>query len=211
MRVLPPIPRSLDFAVAALAAGGVVIHPTETCYGIACDLTNPAAVARLFALKQRPGDQPVSALFSSVEQAKQYVLWNSHAEALARQHLPGPLTIILQLQTDPPHILYPTPAGTSGLGEVQTLGIRISSHPVAQALVIRFGKPISTTSANVHGRPTAYSPAEILSQFHHAPSDVLLLDAGPLHHHPPSTIMDLTGVSPREVRRGAVITRAADA
>lgn len=194
MHILPPTPRSLDLAVAALAAGGVVIHPTETCYGIACDLTNPAAVARLFSLKKRPEDQPVSALFSSIEQAKRYVLWNSHAEALARQHLPGPLTLILPLRPDAPHRLHTTPSRTSELGhrtEVRTLGIRISSHPVAQKLVTLFGRPISTTSANISGKPPTYSAEEIIAQFSglEGAQDILVLDAGPLPHAPPSTVL----------------------
>ncbi len=214
MRVLPPTPSSLDIAAAALAAGGLVIHPTETCYGIACDITNPAAIARLFVLKQRPLNQPVSALFSSITQVKEYVLWNEDVEKLAQKHLPGPLTLILPLRTDAKYILYPTPPpGLSG-ASFQTLdstnrppleatiGIRISSHPVAQKLVTLFGKPISTTSANVHGQPAAYSTTEILSQFPDDLPDIFLIDGGSLPLHPPSTIIDLTGPFPKELRRG---------
>lgn len=222
MRVLPLIPKSISLAITVLEGGGIVAYPTETCYGLACDLTNARAVAQLFTLKKRPVDQPISGLFSSIKQAKLYVLWNTQAETMAEKHLPGPLTMILPLRTDAPYHLYPMPTGTSGLGprtenvssasrspnpEIRTIGVRISSYPLAQELVERFGKPISTTSANIHGRPAAYAPEEILSQFPNDLSDVLLLNGGTLPHHPPSTIIDLTaGPSPREVRRGEKIS-----
>lgn len=223
MHILPPTSRSLDLAVRALAAGGIVIHPTETCYGIACDLTNPAAIARLFALKRRPKDQPVSALFSSIAQAKRYVLWNSKADPFVKQHLPGPLTLILPMHPNAPHQLHTTPSGTSEPGhrtedflsesrspnpEVRTLGIRISPHPIAQKLVTLFGRPVSTTSANISRKPPTYSVEEIVAQFGdlEGVQDILVLDAGPLPRRSPSTIMDVTGSSPHEVRKGAIST-----
>ncbi len=207
MRVLPLTPKSFSLALSVLKGGGVIIHPTETCYGLACDLTNPAAVARLFTRKKRPLNQPVSALFSSIEQVKQYVLWNAQAETLAKKSLPGPLTLILPLRIIAPHILYPTPPRTSDKGhrtkdEVRTIGIRISSYPIAQELVERFGKPLSTTSANIHGHPPTYCPEEILAQFSDDLPDTLLLDSGTLPARPPSTIIDLTESPPREVRKG---------
>lgn len=203
MRILHPNPESIRIALSVLEEGGTVIHPTETCYGLACDLANAEAVARLFLLKARPPEHPVSALFSSVEQVKQYVLWNDEADSLAAKHLPGPLTIILPLQSDAPYRLYTTP--TSG----ERVGVRISSHPVAQELVHAFGRPISTTSANIHGRPPTYDPEEIAAQFSDIAMDLVLLNAGSLPIAPPSTILDLTaGPSPREVRRGGTILGA---
>lgn len=211
MHILPLNPKSIRIALSVLEDGGIVMHPTETCYGLACDLTNAEAVARLFLLKERPPEQPVSALFSSVAQAKQYVFWDERAEALAAKYLPGPLTIILPLRTDAPHRLYPMPTNDERLaGNEATVGIRISSHPIAQELVQAFGRPISTTSANVHGRPAAYTPEDILSQFPNDLSDVLLIDGGSLPRCPPSTIIDLTGSSHREVRRGGLLIEVAD-
>ena len=204
MRALPLTHQAIDLALSVLKGGGIVAHPTETCCGLACDLTNPAATARLFALKQRPGNQPVSALFTSVTQAQEYVMWNTQAEELTRKYLPGPLTLILPLRTDDQHILYPTPPlGLSGKPPLEaTIGIRISSHPVAQKLVTLFGKPISTTSANIHGHPASYSPQEIMAQFPDDSPDVLLIDGGSLPLRHPSTIIDLTGPFPKEIRRG---------
>lgn len=187
MKILFISPAGLAEALAILSAGGVVAHATETCYGLACDMSNPRAVARLFHIKQRAADQPVSALFASVEQVKQYVLWNKRAQVLADTNLPGPLTLILPMNPRAPQELYPTPAGG------QSLGVRVSSHPVAISLVKAFGRPFSTTSANLSGGPNPYSIAEIERQL--CSSDDMpdiLLDSGPLPPTPPSRVIDLT-------------------
>lgn len=197
MRVLPLTSKTIDLAIFVLKEGGIVVHPTETCYGLACDLTNPSAVARLFDLKKRAPNQPVSALFPSQEEAELYSVWNSRARELAEKHLPGPLTLILPLRTDAPYQLYPT---STSVERSTTIGVRISSHPLAQELVKRFGKPISTTSANIHGQPAAYTPDEILSQFLDDLPNILLLDGGHLPLRPPSTIIDLTGPCSRITR-----------
>lgn len=185
MHTVPYSDEAIQRAVDVIRRGGVVAHATETCYGLACDLSNPAAVERLFAVKQRPARQPVSALFASVEDAKRHVIWNDRAREY-EAHLPGPLTLILPLPPDSP--LRATPAGT------ETIGVRVSSHPHAQALVRAAGRPLSTTSANLHGQPSPYSAEEIQRQF--AAADVkpdLILDDGPLPPTPSSTVIDLTG------------------
>ncbi|MBI4129530.1 threonylcarbamoyl-AMP synthase [Candidatus Peregrinibacteria bacterium] len=201
---MPLTPQAIDLALSVLEGGGIVAHPTETCYGLACDLTNPSAVARLFALKQRPGNQPVSALFSSIADAQCYTIWNTTAEGLAQKFLPGPLTIILSLRNNTPHAIFLIPPNEQRAtsNEQRHIGIRISSHPVAQELVERLGKPLSTTSANIHGQPASYSPQEIVAQFPDDPPDVLLIDGGTLPLRPPSTIIDLTGPFPQEIRMG---------
>lgn len=180
------LPGSITRALEVLHAGGIVAHATETCYGFACDLANPRAVERLFEIKARPADQPVSALFASIAHAKEFVEWLPEAAELAERHLPGPLTIILRLRPDAPKI-YPTPAGGA------TIGMRVSSHPIAAALAARFGAPISTTSANLHGQPNAYSAEAVIQQFSKRERQPdLLLHSGAIPPTPPSTIIDLT-------------------
>jgi L-threonylcarbamoyladenylate synthase len=181
-----------------LEAGGTVIHATETCYGLACDLTNPEALLRLFTIKQRSFDQPVSALFPSIEVAKKYVKWNDRAEKLAQEFLPGRLMIILPARKDMPYALCVTPPDKSATKtqEPRTIGIRVSSNRIASELVTCFGKPISTTSANLHGKPSPYSMEEILEQYKNAAEKPdLILDAGPLPFRKPSRIIDCTGTS----------------
>lgn len=206
MNVLSFDDHSLQEALSLLHGGGIVAHATETCYGLACDLTNPKAVDRLFAIKSRPANQPVSALFVSIEEAKHYVEWNERAEELAQGYLPGPLTLILWLKPDAPRPLYSCPPqgferGVSsfelhtGISQAHssTLGIRLSSHPHAGRLVEACGGPLSTTSANIHGQPNPYSVEDILAQFADAEFvPDLVLDSGSLPNIPPSTVMDLT-------------------
>jgi len=196
MRVLPADTTGISAAIRILQAGGVVAHATETCYGLACDLTHPDAVTKLFNMKHRPLDQPVSALFESFDQAKEYVEWDDEADALAKKYLPGPLTLILPVKKTLPHILYPI---------LNSLGIRISSHPAAMELVKRFGSPLSTTSANLHGQPNPYSVEDILQQFSEQEFQPdLILDSGTLPPNPPSTVIDLTQRDARLLRRGMI-------
>lgn len=191
MLVLPATADNLSRAVAILRSGGVVAHATETCYGLACYLSNLAAVTKLFRIKDRPLDQPVSALFSSVKEAKQYVEWTREAEKLANEHLPGPLTIILPMKPKAPSVLFPNPNPNPNPNP-PTLGVRISSHTLAQQLVSTFGCPISTTSANLHGQPNPYCVDDILKQFADREFQPdLILDSGTLPTVPPSTVIDV--------------------
>ena len=187
MQILPANdPATIETALEILRAGGIVAHATETCYGLACDMRNEGAVKKLFLIKNRPENMPVSALFPSVEEAKKYVEWNEEAENLAREHLPGPLTLILNMRHDAPTLLYP-------ISTSPTLGLRISSHPLAQQLVTSFGFPISTTSANLHGQPNPYSTDDSIAQFQdRGAKPDLILDSGTLPQNPPSTVIDLT-------------------
>ena len=208
MRILPVtdlVPRSsagakwdetIQEAIEVLREGGVVAHATETCYGFACDLQNPEAVTKLFKIKERPYDKPVSGLFATVDDAKEVAEWNDDAEKLAAEHLPGPLTIILPLFE--PKRFFVTPNGGT------TIGVRVSSHPVAKALAMEFAAPISTTSANFHGKPNPYTVADILMQLREnkiLPD--LILDSGALPPVKPSTVIDCTG-DPVELRGGNV-------
>ncbi len=210
----------MEEALAVLARGGSVIHATETCYGIACDLTNPGAVERLFGMKERPLNLPVSALFASVEQAKQYVQWPAEAQAFAERFMPGPLTIVLPLRSTASHRLYPLPTENGDPREIQdselsargsrlaarTLGVRVSEHPVARALAERFGRPISTTSANVHGQPNPYSCGDIALQFEARPLQPdLVLDSGALPRIPASTVIEIIGGKLKVLRAGSTV------
>lgn len=184
MEIVEPTPENVSRALEILRDGGIIAHATETCYGLAADMTNLEAILKLFAVKQRPHDQPVSALFPSVEAAKEWVEWNDVAEKLAISGLPGPLTLILPIKSE--SSIFPTPTGCP------TIGIRVSSHPIALELASEFGRPISTTSANVHDKPTPYSAEEIRRQYESEDLEPdLILDSGKLEGNPPSQIMNL--------------------
>ncbi len=195
MQILPA-ETGIEQAVEHLRRGGLVIHPTETCYGIACDLSNLDAVKKLFTLKARPETQPVSGLFADQAMTEGYVEWIDGALDLAKKHLPGPLTIVLPLKG----VLYPLPSDAA-----TTIGVRISSNAIASDLVKTCGRPISTTSANLHGQPNPYSAEEIIDQFKNTDTtDVLLLDGGTLPAAPPSTVLLFQNGSWEVARKGQI-------
>jgi len=194
----------IDKATAHLKKEGVVLHATETCFGFTCDISNPAAVAKLFTLKQRDNCKPVSALFHNVDSAKQYVQWNETAEQLALKHLPGALTIILPLRTDAPCQLYSTPGGGD------TIGVRISSHPTAKALAAHFSQPLVTTSANIAGQPCCFRIEDVLKQFEEQTTSqytnlpFFVFKDPPLENTLPSTVVDCTNNKMTIVRKGVI-------
>jgi len=194
MKLLNPSPAAIKTALKILKEGGVVAHATETCYGLACDMTNPGAVEKLFLIKERNSRQPVSALFPSIEATEGWVEWNDEARELAEKELPGPLTIVLPCTKEE---IFPT----SPLHYSTTLGIRVSPHPIAQELAEKFGKPISTTSANVSGEPSTYSAEDIVEQFkdkEHQPD--LILDSGQLEENTPSKVVSFIKDDPQVLR-----------
>lgn len=189
---------AIEQAVRILEKGGVLAHATETCYGFACDLTNLDAVKRLFALKGRPLDQPVSALFPNLASAEKYVVFSKKARDIAEAFLPGPLTIVLPRRTNAPK-LFVTPHEK----QESMIGLRISSHQFALSFAEKFGKPIATTSANLHGKPNPYSPKDISSQFRgRTLVPDLLIDGGTLPIAPPSTVVAITGEGLKTLRQG---------
>jgi L-threonylcarbamoyladenylate synthase len=203
MNTLPASEEGTRQALETLRTGGVVAHATETCYGLACDLQNPEAVNRLFAIKQRSDDQPVSALFKDIEQAQAFLEWNEEASQIAAGNLPGPLTIILKLRHDAPHMLHVVPITNNQ--SLITIGTRVSSHPTARALVEQFGSPLSTTSANIHGQPNTFSPEDIRKQFAdagHKPD--LILDDGALEPTDASTVVDVSEGVLHVLRKGDI-------
>lgn len=206
MQILPATDENIAKAAEAILAGGVVAHATETCYGLACDMTNQKAVTKLFNVKQRLHEKSVSALFSSVEESEKFVLWTEQARELAKKYLPGALTIILHVRPDTLLPLFP--AVENPAIDDLTLGVRISSHPIATALSQLCKRPISTTSANIAAQKSPYSIADIVAQFEgELLQPDILLDSGVLPFCPPSTIVDCTGEGMRIVRQGDIDVR----
>lgn len=201
MNIIPESLEALQEALEVLRGGGSLIHATETCYGIACDLTDENAVKDLFEVKQRPQYQAVSALFASVDAARTYVEVFPKAEELFAMHLPGPLTIVLPKKKNAPPIWITS----GGEGTDAYIGVRISSYPFAMDLARNFGKPIATTSANLHGKSNPYSVTEIEAQWAGAllvPE--LIIDAGTLPLAPPSTVIKVDASGVHVLRQGAL-------
>jgi L-threonylcarbamoyladenylate synthase len=192
----PGEPSALELAEAAgvIRAGGLVAFPTETFYGLGANALDAAAVARVFHAKGRPADKPLLVLVDSLAMAETIVAAvPPGARALMARYWPGPLTIILPARSHLPEAL------TGGTG---TVGVRISIHPLAQALVREAGVPVTAPSANPHGRPSPRT-AEAVRAGLRALVD-LVLDGGTTPGGPPSTLVDATAVPMRVVRAGAV-------
>lgn len=199
MKIIPESAEALAEAVEVLRSGGTVIHATETCYGLACDLGSEDAVRDLFDVKKRPEDQAVSALFHSVDAARAYVEISPKAEELFSSHFPGPLTLVLPRRKGAP----PLWVTASGGGEDPWIGVRITLHPAGAKLAEAFGKPIATTSANIHGKPSPYSVQEINDQWADMPLvPELVIDSGALPDAPPSTVVKVIGDAVTVLRQG---------
>ncbi len=196
-----------DLARAAelLVAGELVGVPTETVYGLAVRADDPDAVARLYAAKGRPSDNPLIVHVASVVALAQVT---SNVTPLAARLLgrfsPGPLTVVLDAHPDLPR------AVTAGL---DTVAVRIPDHPVTLAILERCGLPIAAPSANRSGRPSPTRAAHVLDDLDG--SIAAVVDGGPTRFGLESTVVDARGASPIVLREGAVtredLTRAGDA
>lgn len=134
--------RDLDRAVDALRAGQAVVYPTETVYGLGADATDAEAVERVFELKGRSRDKPLSVAFPDVETALSTVPATDRAERFAREFLPGPVTVVVARGSTFPDVL------TAGEDRV---GIRVPDHDLSRDLPRQADTPITATSANRSG------------------------------------------------------------
>ena len=181
-------------AAEVLRAGGIVALPTDTVYGIAVALATPGGVEALFAAKRRPPDKGIMLLLANAAQAPAIGQWPSAAAALAGAFWPGGITVIVPQRFD-------VPLRAALTGGAPTIGLRVPDHDTPRALAAAVG-PIPTTSANVSGLPEARTAAEIIDQLGDVVS--LVLDGGPAHGGPASTVVDCTVDPPRILRVGAV-------
>lgn len=181
-------------AVDILREGGLVVVPTRHLYGLGVDALNPQAVARVFAVKQRPLHQPLLVLVAS-----QGDVWNyargidDRATALMDAFWPGKLTIVLEARSILPMGL------TGGTGRI---GIRLSGHPLCQRIVQDLPGPLTATSANLSGQPGC-NRIEDLHPAIAAAAD-FILDAGPLQPGIGSTVVDIRPTKVHILREGAV-------
>ena len=198
----PSRPPVGDVAEAArvIRAGGLVAFPTETFYGLGADALDPDAVLRVFRAKGRPDDKPLLVLVDSVAMAEAVVTEiPARARTLMARHWPGPLTIILRARSHVPAAL------TAGTG---TIGVRVSGHPLARALVHAVARPVTAPSANPHGASSPRTAEEGGASLGAAVD--LVLDGGPTPGGPPSTLVDATGEAMRVVRAGAIVLGSED-
>ncbi|MEM6413627.1 MAG: L-threonylcarbamoyladenylate synthase [Pseudomonadota bacterium] len=190
---------SISEAATSLSDGALVGIPTETVYGLAADASNDAAVAKVFDVKGRPRFNPLIIHVRSIEHARQYVGFSPLAQALASEFWPGPLTLILDRKKD---------AAISNLASagLNTLAVRVSSHPVMQSLMNAFEGPVAAPSANPSG---SISPTRAEHVRDGLGAHIgLILDGGPCLVGLESTIVSITNDSVQILRPGGISAAA---
>ena len=192
--IFPATPETIRQAARVLRAGGVVGVPTETVYGLAGCISQPDAIAEIFRLKGRPQDNPLIVHVADLEQAS-LLTTDEGMRALVTiggRFWPGPLTIVVPSSESVPA------AVTAGL---DTVAIRMPSHPVLLALLHETQSPLAAPSANVSGRP---SPTRAEHVQHDLGNDVFILDGGPCEHGIESTVVRVKDNTLYVLRPGAL-------
>lgn len=182
------VTHSVDYARAALRDGEIVVFPTETAYGIAADATDPDAVEEVYEVKERPRSKGLTAICSSLEQAKRFSSMTEDEIKLAEKLMPGPLTLVVEKNEKVPDNLN------------EKFAFRVSSSSLARTLASDF--PITATSANISGGETAYSVEDV-------PDSILgeaggVVDKGKLEKRPTSTIVEIVDGEPVIHREGPI-------
>lgn len=193
-KILDTSPAALNEAAALLRRGEVVALPTETVYGLAANALDPAAVTKIFEAKGRPQDNPLIVHLSSFEEIPPLVARiPDAARTLADRFWPGPLTLIFPKS---PRI----PPQTSG--GLDTVAIRLPAHPVAREVIARCGLPLAAPSANRSGSPSPTTAAHVRDDLDGRIAAIV--DGGPCEVGVESTVLDLTGGTPRLLRPGGI-------
>lgn len=192
-----------DTTLAAqfIQEGHCIAMPTETVYGLAADAFNPKAVAKVFAIKERPATNPLIVHLANVAQVDEVATGiNDTARTLLQHFAPGPLTLLLPRKAHIPD------AVTSGLPRV---AVRFPAHPLAQALIVAAGRPLVAPSANRYTRISPTTPAHVLSQLDGRIP--YILDGGPCTAGVESTIVGFENGQPVVYRVGALPLEALEA
>ncbi|RME25731.1 MAG: threonylcarbamoyl-AMP synthase [Deltaproteobacteria bacterium] len=185
-----PQPRLIRRVVEALAQGAVIAYPTDTVYGIGCDIFSKSGIERIYQLKDRSRKKPLSFVCADLKDISRYAQVPDHAYRIMKKYLPGPYTFILEATKEVPRIM---------MSKRKTVGIRVPDNPICLALVRELMHPIISTSANLHGDPPICDPREIDQKLGKVLD--LVIDGGPLPNVP-STVVDLTGEFPYVIREG---------
>lgn len=181
--------KAIVSASAILKKGGLIIYPTETCYGLGADATNLRAVRKIIEVKARKTGKFIPIIISDMKMAEKYIVLNKDIKKLMRKFMPGPLTLVAKKKKIKTKRL---------LG-----GFRIPSNRFAINLVRRFGKPITATSANISGKNPIYKISDIKKIF--TDKVDLIIDSGNLLRRKPSTVFDVS--SKRILRKGKILKR----
>ncbi len=186
-----PQPRLIRQAVEVLRQGGLICYPTDTVYGIGCDIFNQKAVKRIYQIKRRPSHKPFSFMCHSLKHVGDYCHISNTAYRLMRHNLPGPYTFVMPAMKIVPKIM---------LTKQKTVGIRVPANPICLALLEEFGQPILNTSAVSGDEGDPCSEAyEIDGRLGNCLD--LIIDGGPVYPEP-SSVLSLVGDTVEVLREG---------
>ena len=186
-----PQPRLIPRVVDCLKQGGVIAYPTDTTYGIGCDIFNKKGVKKIYQIKQRDPRKPFSFICADLSDAANYCQVSNFAFKTMRRNLPGPYTFVLEATRVVPDLLTT---------KQRTVGIRIPDNPIALAIVRELGHPLVTTSANVSGGESYHDPVEI--EEHLGKMLDFVIDGGILLGKP-STVISLVDDRVEVLRQGS--------
>lgn len=185
-----PEPRKIQRAVQALSAGEVIGYPTDTVYGLGCDIANKKAVDRLYQIKGMDRSQHLAFICPDLGEIAKYAIVDNQIYRVLRRFLPGPYCFILEATREVPRLIQT---------KRKTIGIRVPNHEIVRAVTRELGRPIISTTAARAGSPPYVDAREIDDDFHGLG---LVIDAG-AGGTVPTTVIDLTTQPPVVVREGA--------
>jgi tRNA threonylcarbamoyl adenosine modification protein (Sua5/YciO/YrdC/YwlC family) len=183
--------RFINKAVSVLREGGVIIYPTDTVYGIGCDILNKPALERIFNIKNDSGTKLFSFICSDLKDIAKYAKVSDYAYRTMKHLLPGPYTFILPAAKEVPKKLW---------SNRKTVGIRVPDHPVCLNIVRELGHPIISTSTTNRKGEVIFDPLEIRTIFNTQVD--LMLASGNLKNDQ-SSVVDLSTEEPEVIREGA--------
>ena len=174
-------PHDLQPAVDALRTGGVIIYPTDTIYGLGCDITNQQAVQRVQQIKGRDANKPMSFVCADLRDISRYARVSEYARGLLERCLPGAYTFVLPATDSAPDILTT---------RQQTVGLRIPNHPIPLARVNALGAPILSTSANFSTQEVITEPRDLEEHMGELVDVIVASGSLPVQ---PSSVVSLVG------------------
>jgi tRNA threonylcarbamoyl adenosine modification protein (Sua5/YciO/YrdC/YwlC family) len=185
-----PQGRHIGRVVETLKQGGVIAYPTDTTYGIGCDIFNRRGIKNIYQIKQRDARKPFSFICADLSDAANYAHVSNFAFKIMKRHLPGPYTFVLEATRIVPDSLTT---------RQKTVGIRIPDDEIAMAIVRELGHPLVTTSANLTGEAPLHDPLEIDTAMGHMLD--IVIDGG-IRYGDPSTVISLIDDKIEVIREG---------
>ncbi|PLX96925.1 MAG: threonylcarbamoyl-AMP synthase [Desulfuromonas sp.] len=189
-----PQARLVQKVVDCLKQGGVIAYPTDTTYGIGCDIFNKKGVKRIYQIKQRDARKPFSFICSDLSDISNYAQVSNFAFKTMKRNLPGPYTFVLEATRVVPDLLTT---------RQRTVGVRIPECPIVRAIVETLGHPLVTTSANISGEEVCHDPIDIHDLF--GSKLDMVVDGGILLGEP-STVISLVDDQVEILRQGSGTT-----